>query len=52
MAYKSVPEGCDLSIKFPTWIIAYCPDTDIWFCTNNRFSTISILMSFSVRMTQ
>jgi hypothetical protein len=23
--------------EFPTWIIAYCPDTDSWFCTNKRF---------------
>lgn len=22
---------------FPTWIIAYCVDTDSWFCTNQRF---------------
>lgn len=37
MAYRSVPEGYDFSTEFPTWIIAYCPDTDTWFCTNNRF---------------
>ena len=28
---------CDFSTEFPTWIIAYCPDTDSWFCTNKRF---------------
>lgn len=27
----------DFSTEFPTWIIAYCPDTDSWFCTNRRF---------------
>lgn len=37
MAYVSVPEEYDFSTKFPTWIIAYCPDTDSWFCTNQRF---------------
>ena len=37
MAYVTVPEEYDFSTRFPTWIIAYCPDTDSWFCTNQRF---------------
>lgn len=37
MAYKSIPKEFDLSTKFPTWIIAYCPDADLWFCTKQRF---------------
>jgi hypothetical protein len=27
----------DFSAKFPTWILAYCVDTNSWFCTNERF---------------
>lgn len=37
MAYVTVPDGYDFTTEFPTWIIAYCPDTDTWFCTNQRF---------------
>lgn len=37
MAYVTVPEGYDFTTEFPTWIIAYCPDTDSWFCINQRF---------------
>lgn len=28
---------CDFNTEFPTWIIAYCVDTNSWFCTNERF---------------
>lgn len=35
--YKVVPQGYDFSSEFPTFIIAYCPDYDEWFCTNTRF---------------
>jgi hypothetical protein len=35
--YKSLPDGCDFSTVFPTYIIAYCPDSCTWFATNNRF---------------
>jgi len=35
--YTSSPEEYDFSTQFPTWIIAFCPDTDSWFVTNNRF---------------
>ena len=37
MAYVEIPEEHDFTTEFPTWIIAYCPDTDSWFCTNQRF---------------
>lgn len=37
MAYKTVPEEFDFSTRFPTWIIAFCPDTNSWFVTNQRF---------------
>lgn len=33
--YGAIEVGFDT--EFPTWIIAYCPDTDSWFCTNRRF---------------
>ena len=35
--YKSIPDGYDLNTKFPTYILAFCPDSDSWFATNNRF---------------
>lgn len=35
--YEAVPEGFDFNTTFPTWIIAFCPDTDSWFVTNQRF---------------
>jgi hypothetical protein len=37
MSLIAIPEEFDFSTEFPTWIIAYCPDTDSWFCTNKRF---------------
>ena len=35
--YKTIPEEYDPSTEFPSWIIAFCPDTDSWFVTNQRF---------------
>lgn len=35
--YKSVPSGFDFDSEVPTYIIAFCPDTDSWFVTNKRF---------------
>lgn len=35
--YVAVPEGYDFNTEFPTWIIAFCPDTNSWFVTNRRF---------------
>lgn len=37
MAYVTVPDGYDFTTEFPSWIIAYCPDTNSWLCTNQRF---------------
>ena len=37
MALVSIPDEYDFSTEFPTWIIAYCPDINSWFCTNKRF---------------
>ena len=37
MSLVSIPDEFDFSTEFPTWIIAYCPDIDSWFCTNKRF---------------
>lgn len=37
MSYKSVPDGYSFESIFPTWIIAYCPDSDEWVATNHRF---------------
>lgn len=36
-AYVAVPEEYDFSTRFPTYIIAFCPDLDCWFVTNQRF---------------
>lgn len=37
MFYKEIPEEYDFTTEFSTWIIAYCIDTNSWFCTNKRF---------------
>lgn len=37
MNYKNTTKECDFNKEYPTWIIAYCPDTNSWFCTNKRF---------------
>lgn len=35
--YVELPAGYDFTTKFPTWIIAFNPDLDSWFVTNERF---------------
>lgn len=35
--YIELAENEDFSQVYPTWIIAYCPDTDSFFATNQRF---------------
>jgi hypothetical protein len=35
--YKAISEGMDFSTEFDTYIIAYTPDSNDWFITNNRF---------------
>lgn len=37
MCYEELPEGMDFSTKFETYVLAFCPDTDSWFATNERF---------------
>ena len=37
VTYESIPEEYDFNTKVSTWIIAFCPDTDSWFVTNQRF---------------
>lgn len=35
--YVELPKDCNFDTKFDTYIIAFCPDTDSWFVTNERF---------------
>lgn len=37
MSFEELPKDCDFNTKFETYIIAFCPDTDSWFVTNERF---------------
>lgn len=46
MGYEIVPDGYDFSTKFDTYIIAFCPDTDEWFVTNERFFYYEFPMEF------
>ena len=47
MAYIQIPDEFGFNTEFPTWIIAYCPDTDSWFCTNRRFFYYEYPKNFS-----
>ena len=44
--YESIPDGYDFSTKFSTYILAFCPDTDSWFVTNQRFFFYEYPMDF------
>ncbi len=44
--YESLPDGMDFSTEFSTYILAFCPDTDIWFATNQRFFYYEYPMEF------
>ena len=46
ITYESIPDGYDFSTKFPTYILAFCPDTDSWFATNQRFFFYEYPMDF------
>lgn len=35
--YERIQDGFDFDTKFQTCILAFCPDTDSWFVTNERF---------------
>ena len=37
ITYESIPDGYEFSTEFPTYILGFCPDTDSWFATNQRF---------------
>lgn len=34
--YEELPDGVNFDTKFPTYILAFCLDTDSWFVTNER----------------
>lgn len=46
MTYEALPNGMDFSTEFPTYILAFCPDTDSWFATNQRFFYYEYPMDF------
>lgn len=46
MTYEALPNGIDFSTEFPTYILAFCPDTDSWFATNQRFFYYEYPMDF------
>ena len=35
--YVELPKGYNFDTVFNTYILAFCPDTDSWFATNQRF---------------
>ncbi len=37
MSYLAIPNGYSFDSVFETYILAFCPDTDSWFATNERF---------------
>ncbi len=37
MADLTVSDGYSFDSVFETYILAFCPDTDSWFATNQRF---------------
>lgn len=36
IVYEELPDGVNFDTKFLTYILAFCPDTDSWFATNER----------------
>ena len=44
--YEELPDGVNFDTKFPTYIIAFCPDTDSWFATNERYFFYEYPMDF------
>ena len=46
ITYERIPDGYDFSTKFPTYILAFCPDMDGWFATNQRFFFYEYPMDF------
>lgn len=37
MAYIKLGQNENFNDIFPTWVIAYCPDNDSFFATNERY---------------
>lgn len=35
--YVEIPKDYNFNTAFDTYILAFCPDTDSWFATNQRF---------------
>lgn len=46
IVYEELPEGKNFSDTFPTYILAFCPDTDSWFATNERYFFYEYPMDF------
>lgn len=46
VTYREIPEEFNFSTEFPTYILAFCPDTDSWFATNQRFFYYEYPMDF------
>lgn len=44
--YVKIPDEFDFSTRFPTYILAFCPDTDSWFATNQRYFFYEYPMDF------
>lgn len=46
MSYSEIPKEYNFDSKFDTYILAFCPDTDSWFATNERFFYYEYPMDF------
>lgn len=46
ITYESIPDGYEFSTEFPTYILGFCPDTNSWFATNQRFFFYEYSMDF------
>lgn len=44
--HKKLENNENFSDTFPTWIIAYCIDTDSFFCTNQRYFFLEYNIEF------
>lgn len=46
VVYEQIPDEYNFDSKFDTYILAFCPDTDSWFVTNERFFYYEYPMDF------
>ena len=46
ITYQEIPDGYSFDSKFDTYILAFCPDTDSWYATNERFFFYEYPMEF------